>query len=366
MRSNEFDTVTLYRGDASKVAAFSTEHTRNSIGLLFGMGIYLTNNPRIALDYTVKGGWKHDGTGTVILREEYPSKAEAIRAYLLLIMNDQFGWKEHAEQMKTQWANRFHSDNPYPRVARWDREGNEAQEHIDHAARANAIQEEYRSALREEFGKFLNRAKKVYRGEMADIKVFEDTAGSWHVMRHSHAGTISEFAIPQSYLDRVIHGDRPMDEKQLGIIRTIYQEIYGDRKVDLRDRNEESMRFDDWIEYFKTTGTRYAWREDIVGGKGANPSLDEMLNGTHSGFHIIYKSDDLIARMKAAGYVGIEYDGGVRIGANVRGGGGIRHQSYVFWDDEFINSCRVGTTDAEYDPADAEVLRKITRANTRA
>jgi hypothetical protein len=56
--------------------------------------------------------------------------------------------------------------------------------------------------------------------------------------------------------------------------------------------------------------------------------------------------------LRAHGYNGIEYDGGTRLGSNVRGGGGIRHQSFVFWDDDFINSCRVENQKAAYPKID--------------
>ena len=49
----------------------------------------------------------------------------------------------------------------------------------------------------------------------------------------------------------------------------------------------------------------------------------------------------LIDALKKKGYVGYFYDGGVRLaGTLARGGGGVRHNAYVFWDDKAINSFR--------------------------
>lgn len=50
---SETPTVTLYRGDIAEVGNHSV--TRGDTGALFGQGIYLTNNRRIAGDYTTKG-----------------------------------------------------------------------------------------------------------------------------------------------------------------------------------------------------------------------------------------------------------------------------------------------------------------------
>ena len=50
---SETPTMTLYRGDVAKVGTHSV--TRGDTGALFGQGVYLTNNRRIAGDYTTKG-----------------------------------------------------------------------------------------------------------------------------------------------------------------------------------------------------------------------------------------------------------------------------------------------------------------------
>jgi hypothetical protein len=112
-------------------------------------------------------------------------------------------------------------------------------------------------------------------------------------------------------------------------------------RTDLRDKNNEFVAsFDEWVEVFRREGTRYAWNDIMVGGNGENPSLDQFWNGTHGGYGLLSrheKMDEFIAHLRANGYNGIEYDGGTRLGANIRGGGGIRHQSFVLWDEDIKN-----------------------------
>ena len=108
------------------------------------------------------------------------------------------------------------------------------------------------------------------------------------------------------------------------------------------------MSFDRWVQAYKTSGILYAWaskdegRDPVVSGHGENPDLDVISNGTHFGHHWFYSNYQQFAEaMQALGYVGLEYDGGKRMGSHVRGGGGIRHRAFVLWNDDDVNNFRV-------------------------
>jgi hypothetical protein len=80
-----------------------------------------------------------------------------------------------------------------------------------------------------------------------------------------------------------------------------------------------------------------------------NPSLDMFWNGSHAGFTLMHNNiDDFIKIAQSHGFVGIQYHGGIKFGDKLRGGGGVKHTSYCFWDDDYINSCRVDTSSPEY------------------
>lgn len=337
---------TLYRGDASKVEAFSTDHTRNSIGLLFGVGIYLTDNPEIALDYTVKGG-----AGTVLVREA-ESQVAAIREYLMKIMERELGWVQKREDMKTEALNYWHNyTHAMTREQRWGE---------DYKVEQDQFQIDFRSKVLDEMGVYLKKAKAIYKTKSP--RVFRDTSGKWSVVEPSHSGSLSKFEIPQKYCQSVFHGDRPMGEKELEVVRSFVHASVGMGTLDMRNAKGEYLSFDDWVIAFRTTGIDYAWRGTIEGGEGKNPSLDHVWNGTHSGYTIFTDNiDEFITKMKGSGYVGIEYDGGVRVGDKNRGGGGFRHQSFVFWDDAYINSCRVSDEPANYETPDI-ALGKINKS----
>lgn len=376
MRSSEFDKVILYRGDASKVEKFSTEHTRNSIGLLFGMGIYLTDNSLVALDYTTKGGWRRDRTGTVLVQEA-PNKATAIRDYLSFIIHKQLGWDEHVERFRQGLMQQIFDRVPDYNGEVWDRTVSPPQKTPEYEAFSKARDEaweemraSWNDKLQVELGKFLQRAKKIYKQQSPDLRVYRDTAGKWSIMTNAHEGHMTTFEVPRDYVERTIHGDRPMTPEVLAIVSKVVAEVFGDRLGDFRTRDGTFMQFDNWIEHFKTKGSNYAWRgkddgvDPRIGGKGVNPTLDEVMNGQHGGFDVFYKHMDLFIKLcQEAGYTGIEYDGGVRIGNLNRGGGGIRHHSFSFWDDDFINSCIVQQHGIHYDVADTEDLRSIRKSS---
>lgn len=366
-------TRTLYRGDAAKIEEFSTEHTRNSFGLLFGLGIYLTDNPRIALDYTVKGAWKPDGAGTVLLRTEAKSHQDAVREYLLHLIYKRLGWARRREEIKDDFLHQHNANRiPQPESPRWFQDGSPNPEHEEWATKNRAAQaatqKQFETMIKNEFGVFLKKAKMIYRKEKDQLRVLEDTMGQWVIMRDTHEGTITTFEIPDDYIARVIHGDQPLDDKSLEMVRAFVNEITEGQVSDFRNFDGDKWySFDDWLEIYRTQGSRYAWREEHIGGKGQNPSLDHIWNGTHGGLSIFNRDiDKFIEMAKSAGIVGIEYDGGVRVtSSQVRGQGGIRHQAFVFWDDAFINSCRVDQSAATYDPANTDVLKSIRKTSVK-
>lgn len=185
-----------------------------------------------------------------------------------------------------------------------------------------------------------------------------NTMGEYRLVRKDREGYVTRFDIPESYLERTLHAERPLPEKAIAIIRKLWFDSlakngYKDpanMKIDMRDAYGNFRTFDEWVHAYQKSGVDFAWADDddegrIAGGKGALPDLNTIWHGTHFGGSWFYDKTNLanfIAAMQEAGYVGLEYDGGKRVGQNVRGGGGILHRAYVFWDDNAINGFRIG------------------------
>jgi hypothetical protein len=349
--------ATLYRGDASEIEAFDTAKTYDNA--LFGRGIYLTDNRDVAGDYTVNKGAIEQIVSNP--REEYRSQRDAIAGVIMDIMNKDLGWAEIKEKLKDEHAPRWQNNEvpgfPNTRVMRYGEPGYEE-------ARAKH-QQDFQDALLVEYGAALRKAKRIYKQRAVDYRVVRDTMNRWTVVKADRPGRVSRFDIPDDYLAKTLHGDNPMTDAEVKIVGKFVEQATP-HGTDFRDANNQQVKgengahnFWKWVEVFKKSGSEYAWRDGkdrLMGGKGENPSLDQIWNGQHGGFSIFYKSgDSFIEFMQQSGYTGIQYHGGVRIGDNVRGGGGIRHTSYVLWDSDYVTKCRVdqeAVVDAplDYDP----------------
>lgn len=336
--------ATLYRGDSTEIDAYDTSKTYDNA--LFGRGIYLTDKKEVASDYTVNKGAIDQIVSNP--RVEYHSQRDAIVGVITDILNKELDWPEQADRLKNEHSARWWN-NEVPgfetRAMRFGEPGYEE-------ARAQQ-QKDYQADLLARYSAALRKAKAIYKKRAVDYRVTKDTMGRWMVVKAGRPGKVSRFEIPDEYLARTLHGDEPLSDAEVKIIGAFIESVSPTKFQDFRDANGEFVKSDDegthnfwkWVEVFKKSGSDYAWRDApdrFMGGKGENPSLDQIWNGQHGGFNIFYKSGDaFIPFMQKAGYVGIQYHGGVRIGDNVRGGGGIRHTSYVLWDSDFVNKCRV-------------------------
>jgi hypothetical protein len=184
---------------------------------------------------------------------------------------------------------------------------------------------------------------------------------------------VSRFDIPDEYLARTIHGDEPLSDTEVKIIGAFVEKMSPHGYSDFRDTDGITVQSDDgthnfwkWVEVFKKSGSDYAWRDGkdrFMGGKGENPSLDQVWNGQHGGYAIFYKGgDQFIDFMKENGFTGIQYHGGVRIGDSVRGGGGIRHTSYVIWDSDYVTKCRVDQEQVADPPLDYDPKKLLSKS----
>ncbi len=329
---NESNIVRLYRGDAEEIEVFDGNKNRRGIGLLFGHGIYLTDSKSVANEYTLSGAYKLNDAGKIVFRSPRDTREEAIRDYIGYIMDTKLNKDERFSTIKKVILDRV--NNETNSLSKFSDEYQNLR---------NKAEQEFNDAWGKEKKKLVSQAKAMIKRDIASLKLVE-TGQGWQFIRDNHTGFLSEFHMPQSYVAATLHGDEPLPDDALKVISEMFYEAFEDRQADFRDRDDNYYQFDKWIETFREKGSRYAWRDTNIGGKGVNPSLDEVFNGTHGGFSFLYDDirwDKFIARFQAIGYTGIQYYGGIRVGDNLRGGGATKHTAYVFWDANYINACRV-------------------------
>ncbi len=308
--------VTLYRGDATKIEAFSATHNKNAIGILFGHGIYLTDNPAVANEYTTP-------SRTFLNMGDFKTSDEAMSAYVSQVMGE-IGFTEAQNDLKEKYQSMF-----------WEADKRPEED----------IRREYSDELKKLRRSFISKAKKNIAEKVGSLKLVK-IHGYWRLIDSNNSGIVTTFNIPSSYVSKCLHGDLPLPDKALSVLSKIIRDRFGDGVGDFRDINNQFMQFDDWVAYFKNNKVHYAWNDELVGGKGQNPSLDEIMNGTYAGGSIKHNMwDEIIDSFMAVGYVGIVFGGGVSFSGNLRGGGSSNHTSYVFWDSSYINSCIVEQKD---------------------
>lgn len=333
------DEATLYRGDSSHVDEFSLE--KSDKYALFGRGIYLTDNPEVAGDYTLKAASKH----TVFHPDEdSPARTpkDLIAMYLRHLMDERLERAAKTEEIRTVWHNRYYNEK------------------IPIEQAQKGMEADIRAFIKS----LMKDAKAIYRDERDNMRIVKNTMGHYVLVSKDREGYVTTFEVPDDYIERTLHAERPLPDHVLKAIRDLFVQKIGDpdRPLDMRDANGNFCTFDEWVEAHKTIGVHYAWRgadgdvDPTVGGTGENPSLDTIRNGTHLGISLFYQDDfsqKFIEKMNELGYVGLEYDGGNRVGMHVRGGGGLKHRAFVFWDTQVLKHFRrqsVAVVDAEVTP----------------
>lgn len=325
-------TKTLYRGDSSDVERFDIERTDQYA--LFGRGIYLTDSLEVARDYTVKGD---DRPGVSF---EGNTEKEAILELLRYFMKEA-GYDEQISATKDTYQRQFYAlDN---------------QSREDH----DAIMAKFEAAVSVIKQKYFQEAKKRLQREKDKWEIINLTTGMFTAIRKNTTRGISSFKVPLGYLKRVYPVEAPMNKKVLGLVRNEFDKhgLIG-RTIDMRDReNTQRFPFDDWMQWFPKNGSRYAWTDNSIGGEGVLPSVDEVINGTHVGGNLVHGTgdnnfwDSFRIEMQKLGYVGLVYQGGIRVaGSGNRGGGGLKHNAYVFWNVKDLEKFRSDTLPVDDTP----------------
>jgi hypothetical protein len=346
------DTVTLYRGDNSSIDAFDISKTDQEA--LLGVGIYLTDSLEVAKDYTIK----ERGDESVVYRskaEVRPDTPQKLTAeFIQTLANPGVDFRRNTpgeldnkiQDIKRYWQSEYHK-----RTHGLSYDDREAKEAIQ-AEIQDGFQKEKSAVIR----KAVEQAKAEFKKMRPELRIVRLTTGEYVFTKKERAGKVSVFEVPKDYVARCLDVERPLPDDLLPIVKAAFARAHHandpEGQWDLRfwnpdDPNYEKMgnSFDAFIDGFKKHGSRYAWTDVQAGGDGKNPSLDFIWNGTHSGYHVFQNDREkqmaLAKALQAKGYVGYFYDGGIRMaGTQARGGGGIRHNAYVFWDDKKINSFR--------------------------
>lgn len=264
--SGPSDAVTLYRGDSADV---NPSLDKADPRALFGPGIYLTNNKRIAGDYTTKGAgeevvFRYGGKAGKV------SKQDVIDAYKRVVL-----------------ARYYDDEGKKSFFPLRDEEGDRS--------------------------KRLQNAEKLWQEMARTHEVRVQVDGNAVIRKKGAAARVAQYHVPKAWLAKTIDAE---DEISTDLLAAIHDS--------LRAHGDHGTARDAW-----DFGSQA--NED-----GYKPTFREVYTSIVGG--PLREDDDAIVdlrrRFKALGYKGIRYAGGVTMG------GGVKHDAYVFWDEQGLKKRR--------------------------
>lgn len=376
------DRVTLFRGDSMEIDQYKIDKT--DPGGMVGSGIYLTTSFDVAKDYTVKG------TSDVLYRSEQGEgdnpREFVFQTFMKNFYNitrpviEEFYWGIASKVRKMSDIFRHEINSTIGT-------GNQATEHPRHQElrmwynTAMEYAEAYLWVSGEK--QLMQILKQLYQQEydrfkssFKNTRMLKTVLDELIIIPEDKLGHVSRFRVPTTYLNRTYRVDDPLSD---GMIKWVISYMRQNIKnfdpsrslVDMRynDPQKGEVRaksFRDWITNFKTYGARYAWGDHTVGGQDVNPSLMEIIYGTHTGLSLLHQNNnyqlwkDLQKYLEHEGYVGFHYNGGNRTGNNTYAGGSpVKHDAYVLWDERNVDGFRVGSKEIGVDSTDKRLFTRF-------
>lgn len=278
-------TVRLYRGDSSQIDRFDTSKT--SLFSLFGHGIYLTDNKRVANDYRTKGS---DG-GVLMRFSGMKTKKQVIDRYIEILAKhiDETGADRSGDIR--YWG----SAVPFSDGGDWQ-------------VVLNDLRKRERE-MRMEFA----RQKWAEMSKTYEVRMKLDNTA---VIQKKQTGALAEFDVPEEMIRGCLDCEAPITDEVLGLLEYYLK------------RNGDHATARDMINY---VNHQRKWEDEEVSFRLVYTSLtiDAPIRGDWE------VQQEFCDELQERGYTGLVYAGGLSMG------GGYSHRAYVFWDAEAINACRV-------------------------
>ncbi len=277
--------IRLYRGDSAKIETFDTGMT--NLLSLFGHGIYLTDNKRVAGDYVSKGG----NAETIFTLSHARTKQDVLDYWL------------RREAAKFDADGVDHSNE----IAYWTHDVPFSNGH-DWCLNTPATREE----REKRYGYAREKWKRLSKDYEIRIKL--DGTGVIQKKLPKSNGAIAVFDVPDAYVRDTLKADDECPEDVVDLLSHVLRK-HGDEGT-ARDMRA-FVRQQEW------DGETVSFRQLYTSITADSPLTDREVQ------------TEFREELQAMGYVGIEYVGGISMG------GGYRHRAFVLWDDDKINSFRI-------------------------
>jgi len=288
--------VTLFRGDSQGIKTFSL--SKADPMALFGQGIYLTDNKRVANDYMAKGA---QTGGDIIYKFAGGSKTTKQEAI------------DHWIYEKAKWMNL--DGTLETGIHTWGRNGLEFSNGTKWGNLTNNV-------AQEEYAKRIELATELWKKLAPTVEVRKQLDGDIVIRKKKHSGQVAVFELPEAIVNNCLNADEEIPEKVVDLLNDILVRV-GDRGT--------ARAMMDFIKQYERQGIE----DDPDSGSGFLPSFRRVWTSITADSPLHDNQTGIRRGLKDLGYTGIKYLGGISMG------GGYKHSAYVFWDENQINKFRV-------------------------
>jgi hypothetical protein len=323
--------ITAYRGDSSLIDRFEVAKMR--VDGLFGHGIYLTNNATVAEDYAFasESSCQH-------VFQNCTDERDAIRAYMKSLILNECGYQDKMSQLRNSISQRV-----YDHTEQGD---------LDFDVHHDNLRKEYEKGLSTLAADTMADAKRLLAERRETVRFHTDTLGNYRMLADEAKGFVTSFSLPTAFTSLMLDADVPLSDEALKAVGDTFKAL-GYHSF----RHEQTFldTWEEWVDLVRQKPMGYAWRDNHeFGGTGLNPSLDDIRNGTYFGisaFHDLDAQKILAEKLEDVGYRGITFQGGTPgSGELPRGGGGVLHRVFVVWNDDYLHTRRLGSTEIATSP----------------
>jgi hypothetical protein len=332
--------IILYRGDSTYIDKFNYEKFEDTA--IYGLGLYLTDNKRVAYTYTLKGD------NSSIVTEIFPSSEKQKDAELCFVIEKLLNQVNETNIPDEELYDIFNTLKVYEygygkdmieRYKHGDKlfwMDKEKADKMSFEERKESIKEydflisniknniKKLEEVHKRYDVLINKTLTYYETVKKQFDFLYDGGEGWKVIhKEKNVGHVSEFLVDQAVIEKCYIANIPMTDEIISILRRTINRYIKSEKIAEYLKNYYFFvdRFN--FKYFMTNISDYHNKDNITLSNFLYDNSVFRNRDTH------FETNDwnyFKSEMKKLGYKGIIYDGGEHLNSP------IKHKAYVIWD----------------------------------
>lgn len=330
--------VKLYRGDSTYIDKF--DYAKFDETAIYGLGLYLTDNKRVAYSYTLKGDADPVVTElfadsnkqkyaelcfiiTELLNEVNQtnfSRQELYDAYNAMLSYDTHGKElenKYNQGDKLFWLNAEYVKSLTPR------EVEDRMEDFSYWVGRVEKNQHALNAIHKKFDGYIAKATAYYNAHKRDYEFLYDGKESWKViLKSKNKGHISEFLVNSKIVNNCYNANATIPDGVTKILKNVIRQYVKKPNVAEYLKNSKFYNKNNPFQFFIANIENNTNPDNIT---LANFLYDNSIFRTKETCIDASIWKYFIIEMQKLGYDGIVYDGGEHLNSP------IKHKAYVIW-----------------------------------